>query len=89
MDYTRHPVLGPRRSTEAFRGILSWALEPKLDELKITELSSGVAQLVAPTVFRIAAPGQIAQPTLFLLNHIYVRTAGGWRLVSIFPILVP
>ena len=76
-----------KRFAEYYQG--TWALEPKLDELKITELSPGVAQLVAPTVFRIAPAGQTAQPTLFLLNHIYVKTAGGWRLASIFPILVP
>jgi hypothetical protein len=46
-------------------------------------------QLLAPTVFRIAPPGQTAQPSLFLLNHIYVRTDAGWKLASIFPILVP
>jgi ketosteroid isomerase-like protein len=76
-----------KRFGEYYQG--TWVLEPKLDEVKITELSPGVAQLVAPTVFRIAPPGQAAQPSLFLLNHIYVRTASGWRLASIFPILVP
>ena len=76
-----------KRFEQYYQG--TWALEPKLDEIKITELSSGVAQLVAPTVFRIAPPGQVAQPSLFLLNHVYVKTAGGWRLASIFPILVP
>jgi hypothetical protein len=64
-------------------------LEPKLDEVKITELSPGVAQLVAPTAISIGPAGQPAQPRLFLLNQIYVKTAAGWKLASIFPILVP
>jgi hypothetical protein len=66
----------------------TWKLEPKLDEIKVTELSQGVAQVVAPTLISIAPAGQTAQPRLFLLNHIYVKTAIGWRLASIFPILV-
>ncbi len=76
-----------KRFGEYYQG--TWILEPKVDEIKITELSPGVAQLVAPTVFRIAPPGQTAQPALFLLNHIYVKTAEEWKLASIFPILVP
>jgi type 1 fimbriae regulatory protein FimB/type 1 fimbriae regulatory protein FimE len=54
-----------------------------------TELSPGVAQLIAPTLTSIAPAGQTAQPSLFLLSHIYVKTDTGWRLASIFPILVP
>jgi ketosteroid isomerase-like protein len=76
-----------KRFGEYYQG--TWELEPKLDQLKVTELSPGVAQIFAPTVFRIAPAGQTAQPTLFLLNHIYVKTADGWKLASIFPILVP
>jgi uncharacterized protein (TIGR02246 family) len=76
-----------KRFGEYYQG--TWALKPKTNEIKVVELSPGVAQLFAPTVFRIAPAGQTAQPSLFLLNQIYVRTAGGWRLASIFPILVP
>ena len=76
-----------KRFGEYYQG--TWALEPKADEIKVIELSSGVAQLFAPTVFRIAPPGQTAQPTFFLLNQIYVKGPKGWTLASIFPILVP
>jgi uncharacterized protein (TIGR02246 family) len=76
-----------KRFGEYYQG--TWSLEAKIDEVKITELAPGVAQLVAPTVFRIAPAGQTAQPSRFLLNHIYVKTADGWRLASVFPILVP
>jgi hypothetical protein len=50
-----------KRFGEYYQG--TWALEPKLDEVKITELSPSVAQLLAP-IFRIAPPGQTAQPNL-------------------------
>jgi hypothetical protein len=76
-----------KRFEQFYQG--TWSLEPKIDEIQITELSPGVVQVLAPTVFRIAPPGQTAQPTLFLLNHIYIRTGAGWKLASIFPILVP
>jgi uncharacterized protein (TIGR02246 family) len=76
-----------KRFGEYYQG--TWALEPKVNEIKVIELSPDVTQLYAPTVFRIAAAGQTAQSSLFLLNQIYVRTPGGWRLASIFPILVP
>jgi uncharacterized protein (TIGR02246 family) len=76
-----------KRFEEYYQG--TWAVEPRTGEIKVFELSPGVAQLFAPTVFRIAPAGQAAQPALFFLNQIYVKTPGGWRLASIFPILVP
>jgi hypothetical protein len=75
------------RFAEYYQG--TWALEPRANEIKVIELSPGVAQLFAPTIFRIAPPGQTAQPIFFLLNQIYVKELSGWRLASIFPILVP
>jgi uncharacterized protein (TIGR02246 family) len=76
-----------KRFEEYYRG--TWELEPKANEIKVIELSPGVAQLFAPTTFRIAPPGQVAQPSFFLLNQIYVKESSGWKLASIFPILVP
>jgi uncharacterized protein (TIGR02246 family) len=76
-----------KRFEEFYQG--TWAMEPKANEIRVIELSPGVAQLFAPTVFRIAPPGQTAQPSFSLLNHIYVKGPSGWRLASIFPIFVP
>ena len=76
-----------KRFGEYYQG--TWELEPKANEFKVIELSPGVAQVFAPTTFRIAPPGQVAQPSFFLLNQIYVKESSGWRLASIFPILVP
>jgi hypothetical protein len=76
-----------KRFEQYYQG--TWMLEPKLDEVKVTELSPSVAQLLAPTAISIGPAGQSAQPRLFLLNQIYVKTAAGWKLASIFPVLVP
>jgi uncharacterized protein (TIGR02246 family) len=76
-----------KRFEDSFRG--TWVGEPKFDELKVVELAPGVAQVFVPAMFRIAPPGQTAQPSRFLLNQIYVKEPSGWKLASIFPILVP
>jgi uncharacterized protein (TIGR02246 family) len=76
-----------KRFEESFRG--TWIAEPKLDELKVTELSPGVARLFVPATFRIAPPGQNAEPIHYLINHIYIKTPAGWKLSSVFPIVVP
>jgi uncharacterized protein (TIGR02246 family) len=76
-----------KRFGEYYQG--TWQLETKAGEIRVIELSPGVAQLFAPTTFRIAPPGQVAQPSFFLLNQIYVKETTGWRLASIFPVLVP
>jgi len=76
-----------KRFEENYQG--TWLLEPKFDEIKITELSPGVAQLFVPAVFTIAPAGQTAQPRRFLLTQVYVKTASGWRLSTILPFPVP
>ena len=76
-----------KRFEENYRG--TWLLEPKFDEVKVVELSPGVAELFVPAVFTIAPAGQAAQPRRFLLTQIYVKTAGGWRLTTILPFAVP
>jgi ketosteroid isomerase-like protein len=85
------PVFGRaealKRFEENYKG--TWLLEPKLDEIKITELSPGVAQLFVPAVFTIAPAGQTAQPRRFLLTQLYVKTASGWKLTTILPFAVP
>jgi hypothetical protein len=72
-----------KRFEENYQG--TWLLEQKFGDVKITELSPGVAQLFVPAVFTIAPAGQTAQPRRFLLTQVYVKTAGGWRLATILP----
>jgi hypothetical protein len=51
-----------KRFEEYYQG--TWVLEPpKADDIKVVELSPGVAQLFLPTVFRIAPPGETAKPS--------------------------
>ena len=53
------------------------------------EVQPGVAQIYVPITFMIAPAGQSAQPTLFLMNQILVKTPEGWKVSSILPIPVP
>jgi uncharacterized protein (TIGR02246 family) len=76
-----------KRFEENYKG--TWLLEPKFDEVKVTELSPGAAQLFVPAVFTIAPAGQTAVPRNFLLTQIYVKTNDGWRLTTILPFPVP
>jgi uncharacterized protein (TIGR02246 family) len=76
-----------KRFEENYKG--TWLLEPKFEQVKVTELSPGVAQLFVPAVFTIAPAGETAQPRRFLLTQIYVKTADGWRLATILPFPVP
>ncbi|MBV8512856.1 MAG: nuclear transport factor 2 family protein [Xanthobacteraceae bacterium] len=76
-----------KRFEENYKG--TWLLEPKFDEVKITELSPGAVQLFVPAVFTIAPAGQTAQPRNFLLTQIYVRTNDSWKLATILPFPVP
>jgi ketosteroid isomerase-like protein len=76
-----------KRLEENYKG--TWLLEPKFDEVKVTELSPDAAQLFVPAVFTIAPAGQTASPRNFLLNQIYVRTNSGWRLAVLLPFPVP
>jgi ketosteroid isomerase-like protein len=76
-----------KRFEDNYKG--TWLLEPKFDEVRITELSPGAAQLFVPAVFTVAPPDQTAQPRNFLLTQIYIRTNDGWRLATILPFPVP
>lgn len=67
----------------------TWKLEPKMDEFKVLRLGEGSAQLFVPVTFMIAPPGQTAQPSNFLMNQTLTKTAEGWEVVSILPILIP
>jgi ketosteroid isomerase-like protein len=67
----------------------TWFLDPKMDELKVIELQTGVAQLYVPVIFMISPSGQTAQPARFLMNQVLVKTRDGWKITSILPIPAP
>jgi uncharacterized protein (TIGR02246 family) len=70
-----------------YRG--TWKLEPDLEQLRVTMLGDGVAELFVPLVVTSGPAGQQAQPVSFHMNQVLVRTPAGWRIASILPIPVP
>jgi uncharacterized protein (TIGR02246 family) len=76
-----------KRYEENYQG--TWRLEPKFDEVQVTEIAPGVVRVFAPSVFTIAPAGQDAQPRRFLLTQVYVKTAEGWRLSTLLPFPTP
>ena len=85
------PIWGRDAALKRFETLYqgTWSLDPKMDELKVTELQPGVAHLYVPMTFMIAPAGQTAQPTRFLMNQVVVKTADGWKISHILPIPVP
>jgi uncharacterized protein (TIGR02246 family) len=76
-----------KRYEENYQG--TWQLEPKFDEVQITEIAPGVVRVFAPSVFTIAPAGQTAQPRRFLLTQVYVKTAESWKLSTLLPFPTP
>ena len=71
---------GARRRVETIWRKLSggtWRLEPKFDEVQVTEIAPGVVRVFAPSVFTIAPAGQDPRPRRFLLTQVYVKPAEG------------
>ena len=85
------PIWGRDAALKRFEALYqgTWSLDPKMDELKVTELQPGVVQLYVPITFMISPAGQTAQPTRFLMNQLVVKTAGGWKVSNILPIPAP
>jgi uncharacterized protein (TIGR02246 family) len=85
------PIWGRDAALKRFEALYqgTWSLDPKSDELRITELQPNVIQLYVPVTFMIGPAGQTAQPTRFLLNQVVVKTADGWKVASILPIPAP
>lgn len=67
----------------------TWRLDPEPASVRVVPISGDVAELHATVQFTIGAPGQTAQVTRTLLNQVLVKSAGSWRVMSIFPINVP
>ena len=67
----------------------TWRLDPDTASVRVVPISDSVAQLHAAVQFTIGTPGQPPQATRFLLNQVLVKSAGAWRVMSIFPIPAP
>jgi uncharacterized protein (TIGR02246 family) len=85
------PIWGRDAALKRFETLYQgmWSLDPKMDELKITELQPGVVQLYVPITFMISPAGQTAQPARFLMNQLVLKTADGWKVSNILPIPAP
>lgn len=85
------PIWGREAALKRFEALYqgTWSLDPKTDELKVFEVQPGVAQLYVPITFMIAPAGQPAQPMRFLMNQILIKTAEGWKILSVLPIPAP
>jgi hypothetical protein len=62
----------------------SWKLDPQLEELRITRVAPGVALLITPLLLSSADPGEQASTDPVRWGGIFVKTASGWRIASIF-----
>ena len=85
------PVWGREAALKRFRALYegTWLLAPDAAALRVLMLGEGTAQVFVPIMFTIGAPGQPAQSTRFLMNQLFVKTPGGWKVSSLLPIPAP
>ncbi len=85
------PVWGREAALKRFESLYqgTWKLSPDTPNLKTVLISETTAQLYVPIIFNIGAAGQPAPDTTFLMNQTLVKTAAGWRIANILPILLP
>ena len=87
--WTQHngnSVWGYQQAMDAFEksweGI--WKLDPQLNELRIAEVSPGVAVLITPLLFTGGAPAKSPSAVPVRWGGVFVKTESGWRISSIF-----
>jgi ketosteroid isomerase-like protein len=85
------PIWGHEAALKRFATLYdgTWRLDPDPSGLKVMMIGEGAAQIFAPILFTIAAAGQPAQQTRFLMNQVLIKTPGGWKVSSILPIPAP
>ena len=76
-----------QRFSKLYEG--TWKLEPDYGALRVIPLGQDVAQLHVPVVFTTGAAGQPPQLVRIFLNQVLVKSAGNWRVMSIFPVPGP
>ncbi len=67
----------------------TWKLEPEFGALRVVPLGPDVAGLFVPVAFTTGAAGQPPQTYRMFLNQVLVKSAGAWRVMSIFPVPGP
>jgi ketosteroid isomerase-like protein len=85
------PIWGQEAALKRFTALYegTWRLDPETSGLKVIVIADGAAHVYVPINFMIGAPGQQAQPARFLMNMMWARTPGGWKVSSILPIPAP
>ena len=85
-EHNGNAVWGYQEAMDAFakawEGI--WRLEPQLKELRIAEVSPGVAVLITPLLFTGGATGESPPAVPVRWSGVFVKTKSGWRISSIF-----
>ncbi len=67
----------------------TWKLAPKMSDLTVIVLNDGAAQLFVPVLFTTGPAGQPVQQSWSFINQTLVKTADGWKVMSILPIPIP
>jgi ketosteroid isomerase-like protein len=67
---------------EQWKGI--WTLDPQLKEARIASLAPNVAVLIMPLLFTQGDPGGKPSTVPIRWSGVFVKTATGWRISSIF-----
>jgi hypothetical protein len=85
-QYRGDSLWGYREAMEAFaeswKG--TWKLDPQLADLRIAIVSPGVAVLITPLLFSEGEPGKNPSTVTVRWGGVFVKTASGWRIASIF-----
>ena len=82
------PIWGREAALQRFAKLHegTWRLDPELASLRIVRIADNVAQVHVPVNFTTGAAGQPPQVSRLYLNQVLVKSAGVWRVMSIFPI---
>lgn len=62
----------------------TWTLDPQLKEARIANVAPNVAVLIVPLLFTQGAPGEKPSTVPIRWSGVFVKTAIGWRISSIF-----
>jgi ketosteroid isomerase-like protein len=62
----------------------TWTLDPQLKEVRIANVAPNVAVLIAPLLFTQGDPGGKPSTVPIRWSGVFVKTATGWRISSIF-----
>jgi ketosteroid isomerase-like protein len=62
----------------------TWTLDPQLKEVRIASVAPKVAVLIAPLLFTQGDPGGKPSTVPIRWSGVFVKTATGWRISSIF-----